>query len=55
MAEGLAIRRADDDTWDRDAFIDLLTEFTLGGIARLWRSQDVLVAAGRRVRAPRER
>jgi AcrR family transcriptional regulator len=49
MAEGLAIRQADDPGWDREAFIDLLTEFTLGGIARLWeQSQDVLVAAGRR-------
>ena len=54
MAEGLAIRQADDDSWDREAFIDLLTEFTLGGINRLWEeSQDVLVAAGRRV-GPRE-
>ncbi len=49
MAEGLAIRQADDDSWDREALIDLLTEFTLGGIARLWEeSLDVLVAAGRR-------
>ena len=49
MAEGLAIRQADDPGWDREAFIDLLTEFTLGGIERLWvQSQDVLVAAGRR-------
>ncbi len=49
MAEGLAIRQADDPGWDREAFIDLLTEFTLGGIDRLWtQSQDVLVAAGRR-------
>ncbi|HEX6417389.1 MAG TPA: TetR/AcrR family transcriptional regulator, partial [Acidimicrobiales bacterium] len=49
MAEGLAIRRAADERWDREAFIDLLTEFTLGGIDRLWtRSLDVLVAAGRR-------
>ena len=48
MAEGLAIRRAADDRWDREAFIDLLTEFTLGGIDRLWtQSRDVLVAAGR--------
>lgn len=48
MAEGLAIRRAADDRWDREAFIDLLTEFTLGGIDRLWtQSLDVLVAAGR--------
>jgi AcrR family transcriptional regulator len=50
MAEGLALRQADDDGWDRDAFIDLLTEFTLGGIMRLWESQEVLVAAGRRSR-----
>lgn len=49
MAEGLAIRQADDPGWDREAFIDLLTEFTLGGIERLWaQSQHVLVAAGRR-------
>jgi AcrR family transcriptional regulator len=49
MAEGLAIRQADDPGWDREAFIDLLTEFTLGGIDRLWvQSQHVLVAAGRR-------
>ncbi|HEX5947703.1 MAG TPA: TetR/AcrR family transcriptional regulator [Acidimicrobiales bacterium] len=56
MAEGLAIRQADDPGWDRDAFIDLLTEFTLGGIERLWaQSQDVLVAAGRRTTAHRGR
>jgi len=49
MAEGLAIRQADDPGWDREAFIELLTEFTLGGIGRLWeQSQHVLVAAGRR-------
>jgi AcrR family transcriptional regulator len=49
MAEGLAMRQADEPGWSRDAFIDLLTEFTLGGIARLWRqAQDVLVAVGRR-------
>lgn len=49
MAEGLALRQADDPGWDREAFIDLLTEFTLGGIDRLWvQSQQVLVAAGRR-------
>ena len=53
MAEGLAIRQADDPGWDREAFIDLLTEFTLGGIARLWdQSQDVLVAAGHRRTPP---
>lgn len=49
MAEGLAIRQAGDPSWDREAFIDLLTEFTLGGINRLWaQSLDVLEAAGRR-------
>jgi AcrR family transcriptional regulator len=48
MAEGLAIAQADDDAWDREAFIDLLTEFTLGGIYRLWDVKDVLIAAGRR-------
>jgi AcrR family transcriptional regulator len=49
MAEGLAVRQLDDEGWDREAFIDLLTEFTLGGIDRLWnRSTAVLVAAGRR-------
>lgn len=49
MAEGLAVRQLDDDGWDREAFIDLLAEFTLGGIDRLWnRSQAVLVAAGKR-------
>jgi AcrR family transcriptional regulator len=49
MAEGLAMRHADDPGWSREAFIDLLTEFTLGGITRLSeRAQDVLVAVGRR-------
>jgi AcrR family transcriptional regulator len=53
MAEGLAIRRASDESWDREAFIDLLTEFTIGGINRLWRdAPDVLVAAGRRAAPP---
>jgi AcrR family transcriptional regulator len=52
MAEGLAVRHANDVGFDRDALIDLLTEFTLGGIGRLWdQSLDVLVAAGRRVGA----
>lgn len=51
MAEGLALRRANDPTWDREALIDLLTEFTFGGIDRLWsQALDVLVAAGRRHR-----
>jgi AcrR family transcriptional regulator len=49
MAEGLAMRHADDPGWNREAFIDLLTEFTLGGISRLWvQAQDALVAVGRR-------
>jgi AcrR family transcriptional regulator len=48
MAEGLAMAQADDESWDREAFIDLLTEFTLGGIYRLWEHIDVLIAAGRR-------
>jgi AcrR family transcriptional regulator len=55
MTEGLAVRHANDERWDRDAFIDLLTEFTLGGIARLWeQSLDVLVAAGRRTGTARD-
>jgi AcrR family transcriptional regulator len=50
MGEALAKRDADDRNWNREALIDLLTEFTVGGIERLWeRSRDVLVAAGRRV------
>jgi hypothetical protein len=53
MAEVCARREADDGNWDREALIDLLTEFTLGGITGLWESTDVLVAAGRRTRARR--
>ena len=53
MAEALAIRQTSDPGWDREAFIDLLTQFTLGGINRLWEhGQDVLIAAGRRTDAP---
>jgi AcrR family transcriptional regulator len=49
MAEALAVRQVSEPGWDREAFIDLLTEFTLGGIGRLWEhAQDVLVAAGQR-------
>jgi AcrR family transcriptional regulator len=52
MAETLALRHVSEPGWDREAFIDLLTEFTLGGINRLWeRAQDVLVAAGQRADA----
>ena len=53
MAEALAVRQTSDPGWDREAFIDLLTAFTLGGIDRLWADGgDVLVTAGRRT-APR--
>jgi AcrR family transcriptional regulator len=49
MAEALAIRQTSEPGWDREAFIDLLTQFTLGGINRLWEhGQDVLIAAGQR-------
>ncbi len=49
MAEGLAYRQAHDEGLDREALIDLLTEFTLGGIAHLWENAlDTLLAAGRR-------
>jgi AcrR family transcriptional regulator len=48
MAETFAQREADDGDWDREALIDLLTEFTVGGIERLWAQKDVLVRAGRR-------
>lgn len=52
MAEALAIRQTSEPGWDREAFIDLLTQFTLGGINRLWEhGQDVLIAAGRRTGA----
>ena len=53
MAEALAIRRTSDPGWDREAFIDLLTQFTLGGINHLWEhAQDVLIAAGQRTDVP---
>ena len=52
MAESLAVRRISDPGWDREAFIDLLTQFTIGGINRLWEHhQDVLIAAGQRTDA----
>jgi AcrR family transcriptional regulator len=48
MAEALAVRQISDPRWDREAFIDLLTAFTLGGIQRLWEDGgEVLVAASR--------
>jgi AcrR family transcriptional regulator len=48
LAEGVAIRQANDPTWDRDALIHVLTEFTVGGIYRLGRQPEVLEAAGRK-------
>lgn len=49
MAEGVAVRQADDGDWDREALIDLLTDFTIGGLQHLWsEARDVLQAAGRR-------
>lgn len=48
MAEGVAVRQANDKSWDRNALIDLLTDFTLGGLYRLARHPEVLEAAGRR-------
>jgi AcrR family transcriptional regulator len=49
MAESLAVREISEPGWDREAFIDLLTQFTIGGINHLWQDhQDVLIAAGRR-------
>jgi AcrR family transcriptional regulator len=35
MAEEVALIQAGDDSWDRDALIELLTEFTVGGLFRL--------------------
>ncbi|MGH9113221.1 MAG: TetR/AcrR family transcriptional regulator [Acidimicrobiales bacterium] len=50
MAEGVAVRQADDGNWDREALIDLLTDFTVGGLERLWQhAGHVIEAAGRRV------
>jgi AcrR family transcriptional regulator len=48
LAEGVAVRQADDPSWDRDALIDLLTDFTVGGLYRLARYPEVLQRAGRR-------
>jgi AcrR family transcriptional regulator len=48
LAEGVAIRQADDGDWDREALIELLTEFTVGGLFRLGMHPDVLEAASRR-------
>jgi len=48
MAEAVAVRQARGDGWDREALIDLLTEFTLGGLYRLGREPEIIHAAGRR-------
>jgi hypothetical protein len=49
MAEGVAVRQADDGDWDREALIELLTDFTFGGIQHLWtEARDVLDEAARR-------
>jgi AcrR family transcriptional regulator len=48
MGETVAIRQLDDPAWDRDALIDLLTEFTVGGLFRLGLHPEVLAAASRR-------
>ena len=48
--ETVAIRQVDDPAWDRDALIDLLTEFTVGGLFRLGLHPEVLAAASRRRR-----
>ena len=41
----------EDGNWDREALIDLLTEFTVGGLERLLQhAGHVIEAAGRRVR-----
>jgi AcrR family transcriptional regulator len=49
MVEAVAVRQATDRDWDRDALVDLLTEFTVGGLERLWQhSRHVIEAAGRR-------
>lgn len=50
MGEVVAIRQADDPSWDREALIDLLTEFTVGGLFRLGLHPEVLAAASRRER-----
>jgi AcrR family transcriptional regulator len=48
MAEEVALLQATDEGWDREALIDLLTEFTVGGLFRLGMHPEVLEAAGRR-------
>jgi hypothetical protein len=50
MAEGVAVRQVEDGNWDREALIDLLTEFTVGGLERLLQRGRIIEAAGRRAR-----
>jgi AcrR family transcriptional regulator len=45
VGEAVAVRQAGNPRWDREALIDLLTEFTLGGLYRLGRHADVIAAA----------
>jgi AcrR family transcriptional regulator len=50
MAEGVAVRQVEDGNWDREALIDLMTEFTVGGLERLLQRGRIIEAAGRRAR-----
>jgi AcrR family transcriptional regulator len=52
MAEEVALLQASDVAWDREALIELLTEFTVGGLFRLGMHPEVLEAAGRRPPEP---
>lgn len=52
MGEVVALRQADETGWDREALIDLLAEFTVGGLFRLGLHPEVLAAAGRREAGP---
>src|SRR5215207_1597889 len=47
MAEEVALIQASDDSWDRDALIELLTEFTVGGLFRLALHPEALQGARR--------
>lgn len=52
MAEAVALRYAEEGG-DRDALIDLLTEFTIGGLIRLGEEKPEVLKAINRPRAPR--
>lgn len=47
MAEAVAVRQANQPGWNREGLIDLLTEFTLGGLFRLGHHPEVFEAAQR--------